>query len=182
MRRIAAFTFVLALAASTAFANEVQRKDLQVFNDISKSVNRYTRFTIFDDVNVQVDNGVVVLTGKVTMPYKRDDLAKRVAKVDGVVEVDNRIEVLPVSFFDNELRARIARAIYRNPSYVNLATHVNPPVHIIVDRGHVTLTGVVLSNVDRMHIQSLATGFGAFSITNKLRTEAEAKAELESLN
>ena len=49
--------------------------------------NRYTQFTIFDDVSASVKDGVVTLTGKVTMPYKRDDIEKRVAKVDGVREV-----------------------------------------------------------------------------------------------
>ena len=58
---------------------------------------------------------------------------------------------------------------------------VNPPIHVIVDRGHVTLEGVVLSEVDRMVARSIASSFPAFSVKNDLRTEAEAKAELEKL-
>ena len=56
--------------------------------DVATSVERYTQFTIFDDVSAKVNDGVVTLTGKVTMPYKRDDIAKRVAKVAGV-EIHN---------------------------------------------------------------------------------------------
>ena len=55
-----------------------------MFNDIADQVNRYTQLTIFDSISASVDNGRVVLTGWVTMPYKRDDLEQRVRKVDGV--------------------------------------------------------------------------------------------------
>ena len=73
----------LALTTHTAFAEQPERKELQVFNDISKTVNRYAFFTIFDDVNANVENGVVTLTGKVTMPFKSEDIAKRVEKGKG---------------------------------------------------------------------------------------------------
>ena len=105
----------------------------------ARSINRYPRLTIFDDINATVENGVVVLTGKVTMPYKKDDLEKRIAKIDGVRSVRNDIGVLPVSQFDDELRYRVSRAIYGNPSFWNYAAMANPPIHIIVDGGHVTL-------------------------------------------
>ncbi len=171
---------LLALTAGRAQAG-TDRKDSDVFNDIAKAVNRYVYFTIFDDVNASVDDGVVMLTGKVTMPYKRDDLARRIAKVDGVREVQNKIEVLPVSLFDEELRYRIARAIYSHPSFWNYAAMANPPIHIVVDRGRVTLTGVVNSNVERLLARSLATSFGALSVTNELKTDAEARVALERI-
>jgi hyperosmotically inducible protein len=130
-------------------------------------------------VNVEVTEGIVMLTGKVTMPYKRDEIAKRVAKVAGVREVQNRIEVLPASSSDDQLRYQIARAIYGNSSFWNYATMANPPIHIIVEHGRVTLTGVVQSNVERMLARSLATNFDAFSVTNALKTDAEVREALE---
>jgi hyperosmotically inducible protein len=171
----------LLLSASLALAStdSADRKDLQLFKDVAKSVNRYTHFTIFDDVNLQVNEGVVTLTGKVTMPYKRDDIAKRVADVAGVVEVRDNIEVLPVSSFDDQLRYRIARAIYSNPNFWNYAIGPNPSIHVIVDHGHVTLTGVVNNNVDRMLARSLIMQFGVMSVTNDLKTDAEVKNSLE---
>ncbi len=168
----------LLLWAGTSRAQS-ERKDLQVFNDISASVNHYSSFTIFDDVNARVENGNVTLTGKVTQPFKRDDIEKRVEKIDGVQHVTNRIEVLPVSIFDQELRYRIARSIYGNANFWNYAIMANPPIHIIVDHGHVTLTGVVQSNVDRVLARSLATQFGAMSVKNELKTEAEVREQLE---
>jgi len=176
-RYVAAALMVLSITAP-AFA---QKDNLQNFRAVQREVLRYPHFTIFDSVNAQIDNGVVVLTGKVTMPYKRTDIERRVSRLTGIAEVQNRIEVLPVSQFDDELRYRIARAIYSNPAFVPFGSMVNPPIHIIVDRGRVTLEGVVPSNVDRMLARSIATSFNAFAVTNALRTDAEAKEELEKL-
>src|SRR5262249_46232306 len=136
------------------------RQDLRLWRDIANTVNGYPQFTIFDDIDASVHDGVVTLTGKVTMPYKRDDIEKRDAKIDGVYEVRDRVQVLPVSTFDDELRLRIARAIYGNPSFWNYAAMANPPIHIIVENSRVTLTGVVNSEVERALARSLATRFG----------------------
>lgn len=173
----------LALVAVLVGTSAAQspRKDFQVFNDIATQVNRYTQFTIFDSVDASVENGQVVLSGWVTMPYKKTDIERRVAKVDGVVSVRNDIQVTPVSQFDDELRFRIARAIYGNPSFWNYGAMANPPIHIVVVRGHVTLTGTVTSPVDRMLARSLATGYGAFDVRNELRTDAEVQAQLEKI-
>jgi hyperosmotically inducible periplasmic protein len=178
LRKFCVLATALAMSANVVLASTGERKNLQVFNDISKTVNRYAYFSIFDDVDVAVNEGVVTLTGKVTMPYKRDEIGKRVAKIDGVSEVRNQIAVLPVSQFDDQLRYRIARSIYGSGHFVNYS-RVNPPIHVIVDHGRVTLTGVVNSEVDRMLARSLATQFGAFSVTNNLKTDAEVREALE---
>jgi hyperosmotically inducible protein len=171
-------TCVLALLmalSGTALAQD--RRDVQLADDIGRTILQYTRLTIFDDIDARVEHGVVTLEGKVTMPFKRDDIEKRVTRVDGVRSVRNDIQVLPVSPFDDELRYRVARAIYGNASFWTYASMANPPIHIIVERGHVTLAGVVNSNVERMLARSLATGLGELSVTNALRTDAEAKTD-----
>lgn len=178
-RQIGLFMAGVLFCAQGALAQPAERKDLQVFNDISKTVNRYAYFTVFDDVRAEVNGGVVTLDGKVTMPYKKDDIEKRVAKVDGVTRVVSRIEVLPTSTWDDQLRYRIARAIYGNPHFWNYGASANPSIHIIVERGRVTLTGVVQSDVDRMLARSLVDQTGVFSVTNRLQTVAEARDELE---
>jgi hyperosmotically inducible periplasmic protein len=180
IRLVSTVVLIVGLSAGSAFAAD--REDLQVFRDVSKQVLRYSRFTIFDTVNANVDDGVVILTGKVTMPFKSTDIAKRVAKVEGVREVRNQIQVLPVSIFDDELRYSIARSIYGNSSFWNYAAMANPPIHVIVERGRVTLEGVVNSNVERMLARSLATSFGAFSVTNNLKTDEEMRRELEKMD
>lgn len=180
MKKLVSVIFVSLLVLGTStFAQTPERKDLQVFNDIADQVNRYTQLTIFDSISASVDDGRVVLSGWVTMPYKRDDLERRVRKVEGVAAVENAIGVLPVSQFDNELRFRIARAIYGHSLFWNYANMVNPPIRIVVNRGRVTLEGVVQSNVERQLARSLASGFGEFSVKNALKTDAEVREELE---
>jgi hypothetical protein len=178
-KKIFFFTLGAALSATLALADTADRKDLQVFNDVAKSVNRYVHFTIFDDVNANVNDGVVTLTGRVTMPYKRDDIMKRVADVSGVREVRDNIEVLPVSQFDDRLRYQIARAIYNNPNFWNYAIGPNPSIHIIVEHGRVTLTGVVNNDVDRRLARSLVDQFGVMSVKNDLKTDAEIREAIE---
>jgi hyperosmotically inducible protein len=182
MRKLLTLAAGIALMATVAGADTggEGRKDLQVFNDISKAVTRYSQFTIFDSVDANVKDGVVTLTGQVTMPYKKEELEKRVAKIDGVRQLRDEISVLPVSQFDDQLRRRIARAIYGNPNFWNYAIMADPPVHIVVEHSRVTLTGVVQSEVEKMLARSLATGqFGVMSVTNNLKTEAEARDALE---
>ena len=171
--------FAATSAEATAAEQDVERKDLQGFNDIAKQVNRYTQLTIFDSISASVNDGRVVLSGWVTMPYKRDDLERRLLKVDGVSAIDNQIGVLPVSQFDDELRFRIARAIYSNSSFWQYASMANPPIRVVVNRGRVTLEGVVQSNVERMLARSLASGFGEFALKNDLKTDAEVREAAE---
>ncbi len=170
--RLMAAAQVVALLASTAGAQD--RHDQRLADEIAARVRTYPQFSIFDHVSGRVDEGIVVLTGKVTMPYKKTDIERRVAGMDGVREMRSEIEVLPVSSFDESLRARVSRAIYGNPSFWTYAAMANPPIHIIVEHGRVTLTGIVNSNVERAMARSLATGLGELSVTNELRTEARS--------
>ena len=176
-RFIAAALVLFAVSAPASAAEE----KLQVFREVQKQVLRYPHFTIFDSVNAQIGEGVVTLTGRVTMPYKRSDIEKRVAKVAGVQQVRNDIEVLPVSQFDDELRLRVARAIYSNPNFHSYAAMANPPIHVIVEHGRVTLEGVVQNEVDRMLARSIAGSFLSFDVKNELKTEEEVREELEKL-
>jgi osmotically-inducible protein OsmY len=149
--------------------------DLRIQDAVTATVNASPHFTIFDDVSVSVEQGVVTLVGKVTMGYKRGELQKRVTALSGVKRVVDELEVLPASSFDDDLRQQIARAIYGNANFWNYAVMRNPPIHIIVDRSRVTLTGLVRSEVDRRLAQALATQFNALSVTNELRTDGDVR-------
>jgi osmotically-inducible protein OsmY len=165
---------ILAIAFSCVrVAAGQDRRDIRIADEVSRAIRQYSQFTIFDDVRGRVDAGVVTLEGKVTMPYKKTEIERSVAAIDGVRELKSTIQTLPVSSHDDQLRSRVARAIYSNPSFWNYAAMASPPIHIIVERGHVTLTGVVNSEVDRSLARSLATGNGEFSVKNELRTDAE---------
>jgi hyperosmotically inducible protein len=183
----AALSMVIALALLGGVAEArtdrgLDRAGYAVFNDVAREVRRYVHYTIFDDVNVTVENGTVTLTGAVTMPFKKDDIGKRAARVAGVAAVRNLITVLPVSTFDDDLRYRTARAIYGNPNFWSYAAMVNPPIHIIVQGGRVTLSGTVATDVDRMLARSLASSLGALSVTNALKTDAEVREQLEAID
>ena len=172
---------LLSLCVGT-HAWAADRTNLDVFNDVSGQVSRYAYFTIFDSVHAGVDDGVVTLTGKVTMPYKAEDIARRVAKVKGVTKVNNRIETLPVSQFDNNMRRQIAHAIYSHPSLHQYGLGPNPSIHVIVERGRVTLDGVVNNDADRDIARMVASSFGSFGqVKNALQTREEAKQKLEKL-
>jgi osmotically-inducible protein OsmY len=168
-----------ALAGQATPAAAAQRKDFQIALDVLSTVTNYDPYGIFDDVTVNVREGVATLTGKVTMPYKRDEIEKRVKGIKGINGVKNQIEVLPASKFDEDLRVRIANAIYQNSNFWAYATLPKPPIHIIVEGNRVTLAGIVHSDVDRKLAQSLAMQAGAGQLTNNLKTDAEARESIE---
>jgi hyperosmotically inducible protein len=94
-----------------------------------------------------------------------------------VREIANKISTLPVSTFDDQLRLTIASQIYRDPMFWNYAIQVNPPIHIVVEHGRVTLSGVVNSKVERRKAESIArTTFGVFSVDNQLRLDREIRS------
>ena len=64
-------TVALGVPAMAAQGSVIERANYDVFKDVSSQVNRYVNFTVFDDVSASVVDGVVTLTGRVTMPYKR---------------------------------------------------------------------------------------------------------------
>jgi osmotically-inducible protein OsmY len=136
-----------------------------------RSVTTYNRYTVFDDVRVHVEGGMVTLSGKVTLRVKKDELGKRIAALAGVMALRNEIEVLPSLPSDEDLRHRVARAIYSHAAFWRYAAMPTPPIRILVEHGRVTLTGVVATESDRMLARSLATGLGESSLSCDLRTE-----------
>jgi osmotically-inducible protein OsmY len=147
--------------------------DQALANTVAEKIRGYVRYTIFDDVTIGVDGGMVTLSGRVTQPYKVKDIGRIASRIEGVREVKNDLEVLPVSIHDDRLRTAIARQIYRDPVFDSYAIQVNPPIHIIVERGNVTLTGAVNSALERQKAEMIARStFGVFNVENKLRIDS----------
>jgi osmotically-inducible protein OsmY len=159
------------LSVSAAYAQPARSPDGTLGGSIERSIRESPQFTIFDDVDARVEGDSVVLTGKVTAAAKRAEIERRVARVEGVRGLRNEILVLPPVPEDDDLRRRVAKAIYGNPSFWSYAAMSSPPIHIIVERGHVTLRGTVGTQVERSMARSLATGLGERSLSNELRTE-----------
>ena len=131
-------------------------------------------YGVFDNLAYKVDGSTVTLSGQVTRPTTRSDAARRVAKLAGVEQVVNNIEVLPLSSFDDSIRLRTYRAVFSSGGLYRYGMGVNPSIHIVVNRGQLTLEGVVGNRMDSQLAYMAARGvFGAFSVTNKLQVESE---------
>ncbi len=123
----------------------------------------------FDYFALGVKDGVVTVEGQDRTGVGRDEALADIANMPGVKDVIDRVAIEPVSNFDDGLRLRAARAIYRDPALSKYAIDPARPIRIIVDNGHVTLYGAVNSAMDKQ-IAGMRAGqlFGAFSVENKL--------------
>ncbi len=123
----------------------------------------------FNYLALGVKDGVVTIDGDTVNDVARDSALAIVARMPGVKDVVNQVNVLPTSMFDDSLRARMARAIYRDSVLGRYATDPVDPIRIVVDNGHVTLYGSVQSTMDKT-IAGIRAGSvpGAFSVENKL--------------
>jgi len=169
MRTFAALGFVSIACLALPGGATAQISDVALAERVADSVRGYSRFSIFDDVNVNVDNRNVVLSGRVTIPRKREEIGERVARIDGVRSLTNDIGVLPVSQTDDRLRRVVANAIYGHPNFWRYAERTHPPIHIIIEHQRVTLTGVVENQGDRILAYSLAQVSGVLSVENRLQ-------------
>jgi hyperosmotically inducible protein len=127
---------------------------------------------VFDNLSYKVDNGVVTLFGQVTQPVRKADVERAVKHIPGVIAVNDQIEVLPLSPFDDQIRARTLRTMLRSAPLDKYFQGVQPGIRIIVRNGDVTLDGFVLNDGDRQ-IASMAANQvpGVFRVTNNLQIE-----------
>jgi len=123
----------------------------------------------FNYLAIGVKDGVVTLNGDTVNDVPKDSAMAIVARTPGVKDVVNDVKVLPTSMFDDSIRIRTARAIYRDTVLGRYATDPVHPIRIVVDNGHVTLYGSVQSAMDKT-IAGMRAGSvpGAFSVDNKL--------------
>lgn len=131
-------------------------------------------YGVFDNLSYRVDGSTVSLFGEVTRPVLKNDAEKAVKNIEGVTRVINNIQVLPLSSMDDRIRLATYRAIYGDPTLNRYAIQAVPPIHIIVNNGHVTLEGVVATQQDRNTAGIRANAVpGVFSVENNLRVEAQ---------
>jgi hyperosmotically inducible protein len=159
---------------------------------IRKNLVTLPNYGVFDDLSFSIQGSEVTLNGYASRPTLKSDAERIVKSTEGVTSVVNKIDVLPLSRFDDQIRLRAYLAIYRNPNLRRYSTGGplmpmfspawmaggitnNPPlgwnpIHIIVKNGNVTLTGVVDRDMDKQ-IVGMATNQipGVFSVSNDLR-------------
>ena len=160
----------LAMTPGAVYAGSVSTAPATLEDKVRHELVMLPYFNVFDDLSYRVDNGTVTLFGEVTQPTLRRDAENAVKRLEGVARVDNQIEVLPLSTFDNQLRLRTYFSIYGYGPLQRYSLGTQPPIRILVKNGHVTLAGVVASEMDKNLAYLRANGVsGAFSVTNDLR-------------
>jgi hyperosmotically inducible periplasmic protein len=160
----------LALGTFSAFAGTNNPPAQDLAGQVRHQLVMIPYYSVFDDLSYSVDNGVVTLSGDVTQPVVKDDAGRSVKRLPGVTQVINNIRVLPLSTFDNRIRMAEYRSIYGFGGLYRYGLGTQPSIHIIVDNGHVTLTGVVDNQGDKNIANIRANAVpGVFSVTNNLR-------------
>jgi len=158
--------------AAAATSGTASAPDAAIVKKLAHEIRMYPRYSMFDNVSFFVDEGRVELLGEVNEPFKKADLGQIALRVPGVTSLSNELKVLPLSPMDNRLRLQVARAIYRDPVLSRYGMQPVPPIHIIVDSGHVTLEGVVSTDMEK-NVAGLraSAGLSFGQVTNNLHVE-----------
>ncbi len=172
----------LSICASAIVGNALPKANSQ--GALSAGLVRQVRhelvtlpyYGVFDwlEFEARPDN-TVVLRGQVVRPTTKSDAEARVREIDGVSNVINEIEVLPLSPQDDRLRIALYRKLYGFDSPLfRYATQAIPSIHIIVDRGRATLKGVVANRGDAQLAYIRARSVpGLFDVKSDLQIEGE---------
>jgi hyperosmotically inducible protein len=185
MNRIGFALLVCALTLSAKNNNDKQHLDpyvtgptdeARMVQEVRHQLVMLPYYSVFDDLGFNVNGTTVTLVGAVTRPVLKEDAGKVVQKVEGVTNVVNNIEVLPLSSIDDQLRRRVYRAIYGDSALsIRYGYRTLPSIHIIVKNGNVRLEGVVANEMDRSLAFIRANGVpGAFHVDNDLKVEAKS--------
>jgi osmotically-inducible protein OsmY len=184
-------------------ATWTQADMMRIVQQVRSKLLGLTNYGVFDWITFGVHGKTLVLNGYASRPVLKDDADNAVKHIEGIQKVENEIQVLPLSTFDDRIRAQVYNRIYTQPSLSKYNANQgsfaramgpggrsmgmmaggvtnNPPIgyhaiHIIVNNGKVTLYGVVLnkSDADIAYIQTNATP-GVFGVQNDLVVEGAA--------
>lgn len=148
--------------------------DTELQEKLSKKL-RYDRVgydNLFNYFTLAVTDGVVTVGGETLNYVGRDSALSLIQRMPGVKDVISNITVSPVSTFDDDLRIRTARALYRDPVLSKYALDPQRPIRVIVDKGTVSLYGSVDSSMDKQVAGLRANQvFGAFRVENHLTVD-----------
>jgi osmotically-inducible protein OsmY len=125
---------------------------------------------LFNFITASVENGVATVNGEARNQADRDSAISLVNNTAGVQDVVNNIKVDPASIYDDGIRNRVAQAIYRNPVLTRYAIDPARPIRIVVDRGQLSLYGMVSNAADKQIAGMLAGQVsGTFRVQNNLQ-------------
>ena len=188
--------FVLAGAQPLLRADEKSSVE-----EVRKELLQLPYYGVFDFLAFSYDKGTVTLMGYAYHSTLKRDAARAAKRASGVDQVVDKIEELPVSQFDDDLRWKAYYAIYRDPFLSRYAPgggllwgHRHPfdsgfhgmnfrrfpgmeplgdyPLHVIVKNGKITLLGVVDNESDKTVAGLRAREVpGSFGVENELVVE-----------
>src|SRR3954463_1980152 len=167
------YPLVIALTGVLSLFSPGQQKDsrtLRVEADVEHELLMLPNYSVFDNLAFRVEpGGTIRLLGQVIRPTLKSDAERRVKKVEGVEQVINDIEVLPVSPSDDAIRLAVRQNIYSSTALDRYGFQSQPPIHIIVKQGRVTLEGSVDSESDKSVAGLKAREInGVFEVKNNL--------------
>jgi hyperosmotically inducible protein len=174
-RTLVVTLFVATLAAPLISIASPQRPasaraEERIKDEVRHQILMLPYYNVFDIITFKVEGYKVTLMGAVTRPTVKSSAENVVKRIEGVQNVENKIEVLPLSNMDNQLRLRLFRAIYGYGALQRYDLSVQKPFRIIVKNGNVTLEGVVDSEADKNLVNIRANGVsGVFSVKNNLK-------------
>lgn len=171
--RACQLALVLVLTSALSFADHKNAKGYERFvREIRHELVMLPYYGVFDNLSYKVDGYKVTLMGQVTRPTLKSDAERVVKDIEGIEQVTNNIEVLPVSPADDRIRLAAYRTIYGHTTLNRYALNAVPPIHIIVRNGNIALEGVVATEADKNVAGIQANSVpGAFGVTNNLRVE-----------
>lgn len=179
MRRLRrAFLPILALAAASGAIAQNQKNPPQrgteryeawLQQEVRHQLLLLPWYTVFDQLAYSVNGYNVTLTGAVVNPTLKSDAERAVKHIEGVEKVDNQIRILPDSPMDNQIRRAEYRKIYSQPTLSRYGIGNLQSIHILVENGHVMLTGYVDNETDKniANIQANSVS-NVFSVKNDL--------------
>jgi hyperosmotically inducible protein len=179
-----------------------QEDTLRIVKEVQKKISGLTNYGVFDWITFGIQGKTITLKGYASRPVLKTDAGNAVKNIQGVENVDNQIQVLPYSPNDDRIRAAVYNRIYTQPqlrkynaNQGNLGRAIGPgagialqaggitntppigfhAIHIIVNKGNVTLYGVVLNESDSAIAGMQANSApGAFSVDNDLIVQGSA--------
>jgi hyperosmotically inducible periplasmic protein len=179
-KHVSAAVVAIGLAMSAGgVVPAAQRQEKATVEELRTELLQLPYYGVFDFLAFNYAKGTVTLMGYAYQPMLKKDAVRAAKRATGVDEVVDKIEELPVSAGDDEIRWQTYYAIYRDPFLSKYAPggaglwgHSHPfadlgfqpygagpflgyepagdyPIHIVVKGGHTTLLGVVDSEADK---------------------------------
>ena len=163
-------------SASQSTRSATPKAQERLYREVRHELVMLPNLSLWDNLAYKVEGYKVTLYGQVRNAGLKSEAENSVKRIEGVEAVDNQIQVLPPSPNDDRIRVAVARSIFDAPGLFPYAMQSVPPIHIIVQGGHVTLEGVVNNQGDKNMAELKAkTVPGVFSVTNHLQVVSDSK-------